>query len=198
MASVGGSSRNSLVIGLAAVVGLMVGIYAFATYFPDASNEGFSPDQPIPFSHKIHAGQNKIDCKYCHVSVERSRHATIPALNVCMNCHSLVKTDSKWIQQIRKAYSEGRPVEWVRVHELPDYVYFPHKRHVAKGVACETCHGNVKEMEQVYQFAPMNMGWCLDCHRGKTTPRNVMAQVYPGVKNPQGPVATIDCNACHH
>jgi hypothetical protein len=181
----------ALLITVLAVAGL-------ATYFPTASNQGYAPTQPIPFSHKIHAGDNKIACMYCHSGAEKSRHATIPSLNVCMNCHRFVKTDSPYIQQVTAAYNENRPIEWIRVHELPDYVYFPHKRHVGKGVACETCHGDVKDMSRIYQFAPLTMGWCMECHRGMTTPRNVLARVYPDMKDPHGPVAATNCSTCHH
>ncbi len=172
--------------------------------YPSASNQGYAPDQPIPFSHKLHAGQYKVACTYCHTGVEKSKHATIPSLNVCMNCHSVVKTDSPYIKKIRESFAAGKPVEWVRVHELPDFVYFPHKRHVAKGVACQTCHGEVQTMDKVYQATPMNMGWCMECHRGKTTPRNVVAEISkinPHVNDPSyrhKPIASVQCAACHH
>lgn len=188
--------RAKLGIGVAgillvAVIGIIISI------FPSASNQGFAPEQPIPFSHKIHAGINKIPCMYCHTNVERSKHATVPALNVCMNCHRVVKTDSPYIQQITKAYTEGKPIEWVRVHELPDYVYFPHKRHIARGITCQTCHGPVEQMDRVHQFAPLTMGWCMECHRGQTTPKNVLQKIYPNMKDPHGPAASVNCSTCH-
>lgn len=181
-----------LLIAAVLVVSLVV------RYFPTASNQGYAPEQPIPFSHKLHAGDNKIACLYCHAGAEKSQHATIPSVNVCMNCHSVVKVDSPYIQKIKKAYTEGKPIEWIRVHELPDYVYFPHKRHVAKGVSCETCHGNVKEMERIEQKSALTMGWCMECHRGQSTPKDVLMKVYPGVKNPHGPVAPVNCSTCHN
>jgi len=189
-------TQRKIAIAVIAVVGVLV-LAGVAEFFPSASNEGYAPEQPIPFSHRLHAGDNKIPCAYCHIGVEKSRHATIPPLNVCMNCHRAVKTDSPWIQQITAAYNEGRPIEWIRVHELPDFVYFPHKRHVQKGVACETCHGDVKGMDRIVQHAPLTMGWCIECHRGQTTPRNVLTKVYPGIKNPHGPVAPTNCSTCH-
>ncbi len=184
-----------IVFSLVIVVMVLGGI---AWVFPTASNQGYSPVQPIPFSHKLHAGANHIPCLYCHSNAEKSRHATIPSMNICMNCHSVVKTNSPYIKQVRAAYFSGKPIQWIRVHELPDYVYFPHKRHVAMGVACETCHGNVKEMDRISQHAPLTMGWCMECHRGQTTPKRVLARVYPGMKNPHGPVAPTDCNTCHN
>lgn len=190
-------TQKKLGFALVLIVGIFIAVGAIY-FFPTASNQGYAPEQPIPFSHKLHAGDNKIQCQYCHSDVEKSRHASIPALNVCMNCHSVVKTDSPYIQKLRKAYSENKPIEWIRVHELPDYVYFPHKRHVAKGVQCEVCHGNVKEMARVEQKSALTMGWCMECHRGQTTPPQVLAKVYPNVKNPRGPVASVTCNTCHN
>lgn len=187
--------RMGLVLGLLV---LTIGAIAIGAIFPTASNQGYAPEQPIPFSHKRHAGENKIACLYCHAGAEKSRHASIPSMNVCMNCHSVVKPESPYIQQLKKHYIEGRPIEWIRVHELPDFVYFPHKRHVAKGVSCETCHGNVKQMARIEQNAPLTMGWCLDCHKGNTTPKQVLAKVYPNMKNPHGPVAPTNCSTCHY
>jgi hypothetical protein len=190
-------SETGKTIGALITLVLLVGAVAAAVeYFPSASNQGYAPEQPIPFSHKLHAGDNKIPCMYCHTNVEKSRHATVPAVNVCMNCHSVVKTDSPWIQKVAAAYKEGKPIEWVRVHELPDFVYFPHKRHVKKGIACETCHGNVKVMAKVEQKMPLTMGWCMECHRGQTTPKQVLAQHYPGRKEGEH-VAPTNCNTCH-
>jgi hypothetical protein len=193
-------AQIKLGIALVIVVGLLAGGAGIAM-FPTASNQGYAPSQPIPFSHKLHAGDNKIACLYCHSGAEKSRHATVPALNVCMNCHSVVKTDSPWIQKVQAAYKEGKPIEWVRVHELPDYVYFPHKRHVAKGVSCETCHGDVKTMEKVYQAKALTMGWCMECHRGQTTPKNVVANVLGRPLAPgeaPHPVADVNCSTCHN
>lgn len=185
-----------VVVGLIVLVGAGSFVYAV---FPSASNQGYSPTQPIPFSHKLHAGQNQIPCMYCHVGVERSNHASVPSLNVCMNCHSQVKTDSPYIQTITKAYKEGKPIEWIRVHELPDHAHFPHKRHIAAGLACESCHGNVKEMDVIYQAQAMNMGWCMDCHRGYSTPKEILKSKYPDVENPHGlQVAPINCSTCHY
>ncbi len=190
-------TRLKVGIAVLGVMGVIGGGLLYA-YYPTASNQGYAPEQPIPFSHKLHAGDNKIPCQYCHVNAEKSRHASVPAVGVCMNCHSVVKTESPHIQKIRKAYAEGRPIEWIRVHELPDYVYFPHHRHVLKGVACQTCHGPIQEMERVEQYGALTMGWCMECHRGQTTPKEILAKVYPGVKNPHGPVAPTECSTCHN
>jgi Cytochrome c7 and related cytochrome c len=190
----GRSAKLGIAVG---TILLLVVAGGVASVFPTASNEGYAPAQPIPYSHRLHAGELKIPCLYCHSGAEKSKHASIPALNVCMNCHRVVKTDSPYIKQITQAYVEGKPIEWVRVHELPDYVYFPHKRHVAKGVSCQTCHGQVQEMDRVAQFAPLTMGWCMECHRGQTTPKNVLQKIYPNMKDPHGPVAPVNCSTCH-
>jgi hypothetical protein len=183
-----GQGKVALVV-LAALIALGGGIAALM--YPSASNQGYAPEQPIPFSHKLHAGQYKMPCAYCHVGVEKSRHASVPSLNICMNCHSVVKTDSPYIKKIRESYAAGKPIEWVRVHELPDFVYFPHKRHVAKGVACQTCHGPVEEMTEVYQFGQLSMGWCVNCHReyNANPPENLKDKHIH---------ASIDCTGCHH
>jgi len=131
---------------------------------------GYAPDQPIMFSHKVHAGDNKTDCKYCHTGVMTSKHAGIPSVSVCMNCHMAVRqgrnTGTAEIEKIYKAIESGRPIEWIRVHNLPDHTYFNHAQHVNAGkVACETCHGDVKSMDRIRQVQQLSMGWCIDCHR---------------------------------
>ncbi|OEK05657.1 cytochrome c3 family protein [Roseivirga misakiensis] len=128
--------------------------------------QGYAPKQPIAFSHKIHAGQYEIDCQYCHTGVEIGKSANIPSVNICMNCHSQIKTDSPEIKKLYTAQETGEPIEWVRVHNLPDLAYFNHSQHVKVGqIECQTCHGEIQEMEVVKQHAPLTMGWCIDCHR---------------------------------
>jgi len=126
---------------------------------------GYEPTQPIPYSHRLHAGDLGIDCRYCHVNVEKGPAATVPPTEICMNCHKVVKTDSPHIMKLRESYATGKPMEWVKVHQLPDYVYFDHSRHVTSGVSCISCHGRVDQMDVVRQAQPMSMSWCLDCHR---------------------------------
>lgn len=128
--------------------------------------QGYAPKQPIAFSHKIHAGQYEIDCQYCHTGVEIGKSANIPSVNICMNCHSSIKVDSPEIQKLYAAQDSGEPIEWVRIHNLPDLAYFNHSQHVKVGqIECQTCHGEIQEMEVVKQHAPLTMGWCIDCHR---------------------------------
>ncbi len=182
-----------------AVVGGLATLLVGASVFPTASNQGYYPEQPIPFSHKLHAGTLKIDCRYCHVNTERSPNASIPALNVCMNCHTTVRTESKWIQQIKDHYDKGKPIEWVRIHELPDFVRFDHRPHVKAGLQCETCHGDIKTMDRVHQDKDLTMGWCINCHRGNTTPKDILKKFHPEAADPTGmQVAPQNCTTCHY
>ena len=121
--------------------------------------------QPVQFSHKHHAGDDGIDCRYCHTSVETSASAGIPSTSVCMNCHKQIWSDSPYLEPVRASFKTGQPLEWTRVHDLPDYVYFNHSIHVNKGVGCSTCHGRIDQMPVVYQAATLQMEWCLQCHR---------------------------------
>ena len=131
---------------------------------------GYEPDQPILFSHKIHAGDNQIDCKYCHLGVSVSKHAGIPPVSLCMNCHMAVRsgrnTGTAEIAKIYSAIETGKPIKWIKVHNLPDHSYFNHAQHVVAGkVQCEQCHGDVKTMDRIRQVQPLSMGWCISCHR---------------------------------
>lgn len=138
--------------------------------------QGYAPKQPIAFSHKLHAGDYEIDCKYCHTGAMKGKNATIPSVNICMNCHRAVKTESVQIQKLWAAADwnaetltfgpNQKPIEWVRIHNLPDLAYFNHAQHVnVGGVACQTCHGPIETMDVVRQYSLLTMGWCVDCHR---------------------------------
>ncbi|MBI1899080.1 MAG: cytochrome c3 family protein [Acidobacteria bacterium] len=150
------------------VLGLLVagGAGAF-TYFshPRVSDTGYTPVQPVPYSHKLHAGQLGMDCYYCHYTAPQSPYAAVPATEVCMNCHTRVKPQSPRLAKVRDSYASGDPIPWVRVHRLPDFVYFNHQAHLAAGVSCVSCHGRVDQMIEVKQVQPLSMAWCLDCHR---------------------------------
>lgn len=132
---------------------------------PEFTDVGYRPTQPVPYSHALHVGEMGLDCRYCHFSVEASAVATIPPSSTCMNCHQVAARDSELLAPIRESASSGRPMRWVRVHNLPDYAFFNHAAHVNAGVGCVSCHGKVHEMEVVEQVEPLSMGWCLDCHR---------------------------------
>ncbi len=161
------TARVRLVTGLAAAFGVtLIAGLAFAYYGTDANlTVGYSPVQPVEFSHKLHAGDLGLDCRFCHFTVERSAFAAIPTSQVCMNCHSKVRTDSVKLLPLRATFAENRPIPWVRVHNLPDFVYFDHGAHLASGVGCSTCHGRIDQMVRVEQVESLSMGWCLDCHR---------------------------------
>jgi hypothetical protein len=122
-------------------------------------------DQPIPFSHERHVAGNGIDCRYCHTSVEESNFAGIPPTETCMSCHSQILTDAPMLEPVRESFRSGTPIQWNRVHDLPDFVYFNHSIHVKKGVGCETCHGRVDRMPLMWKQNTLQMEWCLECHR---------------------------------
>lgn len=142
---------------------LTLGIWYYLT--PKHFQVGYAPVQPIPYSHRLHVGQMGMDCRYCHAQVERSAHAQIPPTQTCMGCHAVVKNDSQRLDALRESWEADTPVEWVKIHKLPDHAFFNHSVHVAVGVGCNECHGRVDEMEVVRQDQPLSMAWCLDCHR---------------------------------
>jgi hypothetical protein len=155
-----------IVIGLLAPLagaGLIFAVwYWFSPWYTDV---GYRPEQPVPYSHKLHAGDLGLDCRYCHNTVERSAMAAIPPTSTCMNCHDLVKTESARLEKVRESNATGMPIEWIRVHQLPDFAYFNHSAHLAAGVGCASCHGRIDQMVVVEMEKPLSMAWCLDCHR---------------------------------
>jgi hypothetical protein len=151
-----------VVLGIAPIYLTGIVWYGFS---PKTTDVGYMPKQPVPYSHALHAGELGIDCRYCHNTVEDAAHAAIPPTQTCMNCHKSVWTQSPKLLPIRESAATGQAVTWKKVHDLPDYVYFNHSAHVTRGVGCVTCHGRIDQMPEVYQFAPLSMGWCLDCHR---------------------------------
>ena len=126
---------------------------------------GVAREQPVPFSHEIHAGQLGMDCRYCHNTVEIAAKAAIPPTQTCFNCHTQIHKDSPNLVPLWNSYETGKPMEWIRVHDLPDFAYFSHSAHVTRGVSCVECHGRIDKMETVYQQEPLDMGFCLNCHR---------------------------------
>ena len=132
---------------------------------PKYTRVGYAPVQPVPYSHALHVGQLGLDCRYCHSNVDKSGYANLPTAQTCMNCHNAVKKDSPLLAVVRNSYETGDPVPWVKVHELPDFVYFNHAVHVNRGVSCVECHGKVNEMKVVTHTQPLSMSFCLECHR---------------------------------
>ena len=217
------------------VIGLLLSS-AYFTYgylMQIGIDQGYAPIQPIHYSHKIHAGANQIECKYCHSSARVSKHSGIPALNVCMNCHEYIGdyngeedlengyTKDFYTNEIKKLYSavgwdeenqvytgNTKPVKWVRIHNLPDFVYFNHAQHaqVAK-IECQTCHGPVEEMEIMYQYSPLTMGWCIDCHRESNVDKDneyyqkvhdELSKKYGVEKLTVAQLGGIECAKCHY
>ncbi|MCR4316344.1 MAG: cytochrome c family protein [Planctomycetes bacterium] len=183
------NNQVAIVVG---AVGILLGLFAVvasADFRLVGEHTGYSPEQPIPYSHQLHAGKHEMQCLYCHFGAERSRHAGIPPTSVCMNCHEkMVLTASPLIAKLQESYTSGKPMEWVKIHNLPDFVYFSHASHVGKNVACETCHGNVAIMTKVQQESDLSMGWCINCHRdvNKNQPEE-----YGEVHAPE------NCSGCH-
>ena len=155
-------------IGLFVILVVVYGLWRLSA--ETNNNLGYAPQQPLAFSHKIHSGDNKIGCLYCHTNAERSPFATVPTMNICMGCHNVVATGKPEVVKLRQEYEAGRPIEWIRIHDMPDFVYFTHQQHLAKGIDCQTCHGPVETMERVYQARRLNMGDCVSCHRQNNAP----------------------------
>jgi cytochrome c2 len=187
--------------------------------------QGYQPTQPIKYSHALHAGKHKIDCQYCHSTAAKGKHSNIPSLNTCMNCHKAVSKGPKYgTEEIAKIYDAvgwdaktqtyskpAKPVEWVRIHNLPDHVYFNHAQHVTAGkVECQTCHGPIETMEEVYQYSPLSMGWCINCHRqtevqfGNNYYGATYEKLHEDLKNKKLDKVTVsdiggtECQRCHY
>jgi hypothetical protein len=163
-------------------------ILTFYVSRPERDSVGYAPEQPIKFSHKLHAGQMGIDCQYCHIGVTKERHAIIPSVNICMNCHAVARKDKPEIIKLTQYFNEGKPIPWQRVHKVPEYAYFNHSVHINKKIECATCHGDIKEMEVVNQVKAFTMTACLDCHRNPQTNLPYLDKVNKGPEY---------CSACH-
>lgn len=228
-------AKNQFLIFVAVVFLLLSSAYfAYGYLMQVGVDQGYMPVQPIHYSHKIHAGANQIECKYCHSSARVSKHSGIPALNVCMNCHKNIAeyngeedlengyTKDFYTNEIKKLYAavgwdeenqrytgETQPVKWVRIHNLPDFVYFNHAQHVQVGqIDCQTCHGPVEEMEVMYQYSPLTMGWCINCHREtnvKVESNEYYAKIHEELSKKYGvekltvaQMGGLECGKCHY
>jgi hypothetical protein len=170
-------SRFSVFAGVF-LAGIALTGVLLAARSPYLTNQNVTRDQPIQFSHKHHVGDDGIDCRYCHTGVESSAVAGVPPTKTCMNCHSVLFNNVGYLEPVRESYRTDKSIQWVRVHRLADYVYFNHSIHVAKGVGCSTCHGTVDQMPLIFQAAPLNMGWCIDCHRNPEAVLRAPDQVF--------------------
>ncbi|PDH49108.1 MAG: cytochrome C [Rhodothermaeota bacterium MED-G16] len=201
--------RSNKFVGIASFI--FIGVFVKSCIdglYTVGIQQNYQPTQPIAFSHKVHAGQYEIDCNYCHTGVNISKSANIPSVNICMNCHNAINTDKPEIQKILTAYEENRPIEWVRVHNLPDLAYFNHKQHVAVGgLDCATCHGPIEEMDVVYQYSELTMGWCINCHRetevnakGNDYYKKLVELHKSSSKKPMKveDIGGLECSKCHY
>lgn len=227
--------QNQFLVFVSVIFLLLSSAYfAYGYLMQVGVDQGYMPVQPIHYSHKIHAGDNQIECKYCHSSARVSKHSGIPSLNVCMNCHKNIAeyngeedlengyTKDFYTKEIKKLYAavgwdeenqrytgESKPVKWVRIHNLPDFVYFNHAQHVEVGqIECQTCHGPVEEMEIMYQYAPLTMGWCINCHREtnvKVESNEYYAKIHEELSKKYGvekltvaQMGGLECGKCHY
>ena len=233
-----GLKKNTFLKVLGTIFALLMGAYiVFGMLFSVGVDQGYQPIQPIAFSHKIHSGENKIDCQYCHSSAKHSKHSGIPSVNVCMNCHMAIAevaegTEIEWNGQIygkerldkeiAKVYDAAgwdpeeleytgveKPVKWVRIHNLPDLVYYNHAQHVTVGgIKCQKCHGSVEEMDEMYQYSPLTMGWCINCHRETNVDlkgneyyakiHDQLAKQYGVEKVTIAQLGGLECGKCHY
>jgi len=211
--SVLGLAKNKFIITIAVLVAAAGGANELVTQARGVGlHKGYGPVQPIAFSHKLHAGQYGINCNYCHVGAERGKSATIPSTNICMNCHNYIQQGPQYgekeIGKILASWKEGKPIEWVRIHNLPDFVYFNHAQHTkVGGLECQTCHGQIQEMEVVYQHSDLSMGWCINCHREKKVDlnknnyyRTVHAELIAGKEDSATveQLGGLSCARCHY
>src|SRR5829696_5265245 len=215
MAQLFDRSANTLsrvtIFGAIFIAGFVLWVIGGIVRSPYFTNQGIARVQTVPFSHQHHAGGLGIDCRYCHTSVETSNFAGIPPTKICMNCHSQIFADAAFLEPVRESFRTDQPIRWTRVHDLPDFAYFDHSIHVAKGVGCSTCHGPVDKMPLMRKQNSLQMEWCLDCHRHPeryVRPREeVFNMSYEAPANQLELGRTLvaqnrirkmtDCNACH-
>lgn len=201
------------VVVVAGLLLLVAGAIAFFSFFgsPRYTDVGYRPMQPLPFSHALHAGDLDMDCRYCHHAIESAAHANLPPTQTCMNCHTLILPQSSKLMPVRESWGTQWPIAWSRVHLLPDYAYFNHSAHLAAGVGCFSCHGNIADMTVVTQSQPLSMGWCLACHRNPEPHLRPATEITSMTWQPNGDHARFaakvadpkklnppqDCSGCH-
>jgi len=166
------------------IVGALATVAVWYYFTPKYSRVGYQPVQPVAFDHKLHVSQLGLDCRYCHSYVEVSGHSNFPTTQTCMNCHRDIQKDNPKLKPVRDSWDSGQPIAWVKIHNVPDYAYFNHSAHVNRGVSCVSCHGQVNEMNVVYQHESQSMGWCLNCHRNPQDFVRPIAAATPGDKSP--------------
>ena len=187
------SANNIARISMVAVaVGAVTAFLAYTQIARSSylTNQYLERQQPVQFSHKHHVGDDGIDCRYCHQTVETTATAGMPSTQTCMNCHSQIWNDSPYLEPVRASFRDNKPIEWERVHDLPEFTYFNHSIHIAKGVGCSTCHGKIDNMPAVYQENTLQMEWCIACHRAPEQFIRPKSEIY----NMQWQDADIDAN----
>jgi hypothetical protein len=170
-------ARFSLLVAVALGGLALTGVLLLARS-PYITNQRVTREQPVQFSHKHHVGDDGIDCRYCHTSVETSAFAGLPPTKTCMNCHAVLFSNVGYLEPVRESYRTDQSIEWVRVHRLADFVYFNHSIHINKGIGCSSCHGSINQMPLVFQASPLTMEWCLDCHRNPERNLRTRDQVF--------------------
>jgi hypothetical protein len=202
------AANSAIKTGVIVLVLLLGGKATIDAAYGVGIHQGYAPEQPIKFSHKLHAGQYQINCNYCHTGVYAGKGANVPSANICMNCHNAIKRESPEIQKIYKALENDEPIQWVRVHNLPDLAYFNHSQHTnVGGLECKNCHGEIEKMEVVEQRSSLTMGWCIDCHR--QTDVNTKGNAYYDKlvevhnKDSKTPlkvqnIGGLECSKCHY
>jgi Cytochrome c7 and related cytochrome c len=160
------------------IIGTLICVAVWYYFTPKYTRVGYSPVQPVAYSHALHVGQLGMDCRYCHSFVDQAAASNVPTTQTCMNCHALIQKDNPKLQPIRDSFANNKPIQWVRIHQVPDFAYFNHSVHIARGVSCVSCHGKINEMEVVYQHESQSMGWCLDCHRNPQNAVRPASQVF--------------------
>lgn len=192
--------------------GVFAILFIWYYFSPEYTDVGYAPEQPVQYSHRLHAGQLGLDCQYCHTNVKDAAHSNVPATQTCMNCHSQIRTESVKLLPVRESFATGESIEWIKVHKLPDYARFSHAVHTNNGVGCESCHGRIDQMEVVFQVEPLSMSWCLECHRnpeqflrpnsevttmGYTYPDDFVQQNLQRIEA-EGIQPPTNCSACHY
>ena len=202
------AANSAIKTGVIVLVLLLGGKATIDAAYGVGLQQGYAPEQPIKFSHKLHAGEYQINCNYCHTGVYEGKGANVPSANICMNCHNAIKRESPEIQKIYSALEKNEPIQWVRVHNLPDLAYFNHSQHTNVGaLECKSCHGEIEKMEVVEQRSSLTMGWCIDCHR--QTDVNAKGNAYYDKlvevhnKDSKTPlkvqnIGGLECSKCHY
>ena len=201
------AANSAVKTGIIVLVFLLGGKATIDAAYGVGIHQGYAPEQPIKFSHKLHAGQYQINCNYCHTGVYSGKGANIPSANICMNCHNAIKRESPEIQKIYTAIEKDQPIEWIRVHNLPDLAYFNHAQHTnVAGLECTNCHGEIPKMEVVQQRSTLTMGWCIDCHRQTDIKAagneyyDKLVQLHSDSKNALKvkDIGGLECAKCHY